>query len=61
MQFITSGGTGKTKLIRHWLDEHHDQIEALIAWSFYSQGSSEDKQISATPFFMQALKVAGFG
>lgn len=56
VQFIASGGTGKTKLIRHWLDGNHHKIEALIAWSFYSQGSSEDKQISATTFFMQALK-----
>ena len=59
VQFVASGGTGKTKLIRHWLDENNDKIEALIAWSFYSQGSSEDKQISATPFFMQALKSLG--
>jgi len=56
VQFVASGGTGKTKLLRHWLDDNHDKIEALIAWSFYSQGSSEDKQISATPFFIQALK-----
>ena len=59
VQFVASGGTGKTKLIRHWLDANNDKIEALIAWSFYSQGSSEDKQISATPFFMQALKSLG--
>ena len=59
VQFVASGGTGKTKLIRHWLDENNDKIEALIAWSFYSQGSGEDKQISATPFFMQALKSLG--
>ncbi len=50
------GGTGKTKLLRHWLD-HTANIEALIAWSFYSQGSSEDKQVSATPFFTHAFKV----
>lgn len=56
VQFVASGGTGKTKLLRHWLDDNHNKIEALIAWSFYSQGSSEDKQISATPFFIQALK-----
>ena len=54
VQFIAPGGTGKTKLLRHWLD-HTDNIEALIAWSFYSQGSSEDKQISATPFFSHAF------
>ena len=59
VQFVASGGTGKTKLIRHWLDENNEKIDALIAWSFYSQGSSEDKQISATPFFMQALKSLG--
>ncbi|HEY8035119.1 MAG TPA: SEFIR domain-containing protein [Methylobacter sp.] len=50
VQFIAPGGTGKTKLLQHWLDQHRD-IPALIAWSFYSQGSSEDKQVSATPFF----------
>ncbi len=50
IQFIAPGGTGKTKLLRHWLD-HTDNIDVLIAWSFYSQGASEDKQISATPFF----------
>ena len=59
VQFVASGGTGKTKLLRYWLDENHSKIEALIAWSFYSQGSGEDKQISATPFFMQALKSLG--
>lgn len=32
---------------------------ALIAWSFYSQGSSEDKQISASPFFNHAFEKLG--
>lgn len=50
VQFIAPGGTGKTKLLQYWLDQHSD-IPALIAWSFYSQGSSEEKQVSATPFF----------
>lgn len=59
VQFVASGGTGKTKLIRTWLDENDSKIDGLIAWSFYSQGSSEDKQISATPFFIQALKTLG--
>lgn len=57
VQFVASGGTGKTKLLKHWLDSNTDSIEALIAWSFYSQGSSEDKQISATPFFNHAFNV----
>jgi tetratricopeptide (TPR) repeat protein len=57
VQFVASGGTGKTKLLKHWLDANTDSIEALIAWSFYSQGSSEDKQISATPFFSHVFGV----
>ncbi|QTR53091.1 TIR domain-containing protein [Thiothrix unzii] len=58
IQFIAPGGTGKTKLLRHWLD-HTADIPVLIAWSFYSQGSSEDKQTSATPFFSHALAKLG--
>ena len=58
MQFIAPGGTGKTKLLRHWLD-HTDGIDALIAWSFYSQGASEDKQTSASSFFSHIFKKLG--
>ena len=58
IQFIAPGGTGKTKLLRHWLD-HTADIPVLIAWSFYSQGSSEDKQTSATPFFSHAFAKLG--
>lgn len=55
IQFISSGGVGKTKLLRYWLDSI--EIKSLIAWSFYSQGLSEDKQVSATPFFTHVFKV----
>jgi tetratricopeptide (TPR) repeat protein len=55
IQFIAAGGTGKTKLLRHWLDQ--TRPENLIAWSFYSQGASEDKQTSATEFFTRALEL----
>lgn len=58
IQFIAPGGTGKTKLLRHWLDYTND-FDALIAWSFYSQGASEDKQVSATPFFSHAFEKLG--
>ena len=58
VQFIAPGGTGKTKLLRHWLD-HTADIPVLIAWSFYSQGASEDKQTSATPFFSHAFAKLG--
>ena len=59
VEFVASGGTGKTKLLRHWLDRSIADkamgINALIAWSFYSQGASEDKQISSRLFFDHAL------
>ena len=59
VEFVASGGTGKTKLLRHWLDrsiaDKTTGINALIAWSFYSQGASEDKQISSRLFLDHAL------
>ena len=59
VEFVASGGTGKTKLLRHWLDrsiaDNAMGINALIAWSFYSQGASEDKQISSSDFFAHAF------
>ena len=63
VEFVASGGTGKTKLLRHWLDRSLANkamgINALIAWSFYSQGASEDKQISSRLFFDHAITELG--
>ena len=63
VEFVASGGTGKTKLLRHWLDrslaDNAMEINALIAWSFYSQGASEDRQISSRPFFDHAITELG--
>ena len=63
VEFVASGGTGKTKLLRHWLDRSIADkamgINALIAWSFYSQGASEDRQISSRPFFDHAITELG--
>ena len=63
VEFVASGGTGKTKLLRHWLDrsiaDNAMDINALIAWSFYSQGASEDKQISSRLFFDHAITELG--
>ena len=65
VEFVASGGTGKTKLLRHWLDhsmsDKAKDINAVIAWSFYSQGASEDKQISSRLFFDHALAKLGSG
>ena len=63
VEFVASGGTGKTKLLRHWLDrslaDNAMGISALIAWSFYSQGASEDRQISSRLFFDHAITELG--
>ena len=63
VEFVASGGTGKTKLLRHWLDRSIADkamgINALIAWSFYSQGASEDKQISSRLFFDHTITELG--
>ena len=63
VEFVASGGTGKTKLLRHWLDRSMADkamgINAVIAWSFYSQGASEDKQISSRLFFDHAITELG--
>ncbi|RVU84285.1 helix-turn-helix domain-containing protein [Leucothrix sargassi] len=55
LQFIAPGGTGKTKLLRHWLNTSRDKAPVMIAWSFYSQGATVDKQLSTSPFFKHAL------
>jgi len=56
LQFIAPGGTGKTKLLREWINTQREKITSIIAWSFYSQGASTEKQISTSPFFGHALK-----
>lgn len=54
------GGAGKTALMQRWIDdERYCGADAVYTWSFYSQGSSEDKQASAAEFFDSAL--AWFG
>ena len=57
LQFIAPGGTGKTKLLRHWLNAQSNSKQSIIAWSFYSQGATADKQISTSSFFDHALHV----
>ena len=58
------GGTGKTALMKKWLDnlalDNFRDATAVYTWSFYSQGSAEDKQASADPFFDDALDWFGY-
>ena len=58
------GGTGKTSLLKHWLDKFvasgYRSAQAVFTWSFYSQGSAENKQVSTDDFFESALRFFGF-
>ncbi|QTR53600.1 hypothetical protein [Thiothrix unzii] len=58
------GGTGKTALLKHWLDQFvasgYRGAEAVFTWSFYSQGSAENKQASTDDFFESALRFFGY-
>ncbi len=57
------GGTGKTALMKAWLDalaaDSWRGADAVYTWSFYSQGSAEDRPPSAHEFFADALAYFG--
>ncbi|MEO0447090.1 MAG: TIR domain-containing protein, partial [Verrucomicrobiota bacterium] len=52
------GGTGKTALLYHFVQDLREKdwpnLDSVFIWSFYSQGSSEDKQTHAQDFFHAA-------
>src|ERR1017187_4416684 len=48
LQVIAAGGTGKTALVDKWFRRHIGEAE-VFGWSFYSQGSSADRQTSSDP------------
>jgi len=58
------GGTGKTALLKRWLDyfvaDNCRGATAVFTWSFYSQGSAENKQTSTDDFFESALRFFGY-
>lgn len=60
LSFIAFGGIGKTSLIDNWLKRmkknHYRGAKNIFMWSFYSQGSEEDRQISAIEFLNEACK-----
>jgi tetratricopeptide (TPR) repeat protein len=57
------GGAGKTALAWHFKEllkrTGWRGVRRAFAWSFYSQGSNEDRQTSADEFFTEALKFFG--
>ncbi len=60
LSFIAFGGIGKTSLIDNWLKrmkkDHYRGAKNIFMWSFYSQGSEEDRQVTATEFLLEACK-----
>jgi hypothetical protein len=58
VQIIAAGGTGKTALADKWFRAHIDEA-TVFGWSFYSQGTSEDRQTSSDPFFAEVLTFFG--
>ena len=56
---VAFGGMGKTALVNAWLnqmrDDNYGGAERVYGWSFYSQGASEGKQVSADVFIASAL------
>ena len=57
------GGTGKTALLKHWLgrlqEKQWNGFRKIFGWSFYSQGSSEERQASSEAFLHAALRFFG--
>lgn len=63
LTFVAFGGVGKSALLARWVDQmaavYFRGAERALDWSFYSQGSSEDREASAEPFLDYALRFFG--
>lgn len=58
VQVIAAGGTGKTARVDKWFRKHLSEA-TVLGWSFYSQGSSVDRQTSSDPFFADIIQRFG--
>ena len=60
---VAFGGVGKTALVNVWLGRMREDgfrgARRVYGWSFYSQGTSEDRQASGDEFLSAALKWFG--
>ena len=59
LNLVAMGGMGKSALINRWVesmaeDDYRGAVN-VYTWSFYSQGSAEDRQVSADTFVNDAL------
>lgn len=61
---VAWGGQGKTALVSHWVDRVKEEggrgAEAILAWSFYSQGTKERATAADTflDWALEKLKIA---
>lgn len=60
VELVAPGGVGKTSLVREWLDHMRADgwrgAQQVFGWSFYSQGSSDERQASEDSFLSAALQ-----
>jgi len=63
VSLVAWGGVGKTMLVQHWLQHLQREgwcgTQRVYAWSFYSQGTEEDRQASEDGFLTHALEWFG--
>ena len=63
ISFVAWGGVGKTALVNEWLNRMGEKnwqgAERVYGWSFYSQGTTEDRQASSDTFLANALEWFG--
>jgi len=63
VELIAPGGTGKTALVKRWLDGLRANgwggASRIFGWSFYSQDTGEDRQASEDPFLAAAIQWFG--
>ena len=63
LSLVAWGGVGKTALVNYWLNQmecdNWREAESVFGWSFYSQGTREDRQASGDEFLAYAIKWFG--
>ncbi len=63
VEIVAPGGTGKTALVKRWLDVQHPVgsqpgwggATRVFGWSFYNQGSGDDRRASEDHFLAVAI------
>ncbi len=63
VSLVAPGGVGKTTIVAEWLQQlqarGYSGAQRIFAWSFYSQGTSDQRQSSSDLFMQDALRFFG--